>query len=88
MATYPNAEWRPLAAGSPGATMDAHDVVCVHTMVGFLAGTESMFRQDGWTGTERTSASADRPTAPSTAPSTSGSTRTTRRTPTCRATTA
>lgn len=32
--------------------MDAHDVVCVHTMVGYLAGTESMFRQDGWTGTE------------------------------------
>jgi hypothetical protein len=52
MATYPNAEWRPLAAGSPGATMDAHDIVCVHTMVGTLGGTESMFRQNGWTGTE------------------------------------
>ena len=32
--------------------MEAHDVVCVHTMVGFLAGTESMFHQDGWSGTE------------------------------------
>lgn len=52
MATYPNAEWRPLAAGSPGAPMDAHDIVCVHTMVGFLAGTESMFRENGWAGTE------------------------------------
>jgi hypothetical protein len=52
MSTYSNAEWRPLAAGSPGVTMDAHDIVCVHTMVGSLATTESMFRQNGWAGTE------------------------------------
>jgi hypothetical protein len=32
--------------------MSAHDIVCVHTMAGFLAGTESMFQKDGWAGTE------------------------------------
>ncbi len=52
MTLYPAAEWRPLAAGDSGVRMAAHDIVCVHTMVGFLSGTEQMFRQDGWTGTE------------------------------------
>ena len=52
MALYPAAQWRPLADGNPDAQMTAHDIVCVHTMVGFLGGTETMFRKDGWTGTE------------------------------------
>ena len=52
MALYPSAEWRPLAAGDSGEKMSTHDVVCLHTMAGFLAGTEAMFRQNGWTGTE------------------------------------
>lgn len=52
MALYPAAEWRPLADGNPDALMTAHDIVCVHTMAGFLAGTEAEFRKNGWTGTE------------------------------------
>lgn len=32
--------------------MTSHDVVCLHTMAGFLAGTEAMFQQEGWKGTE------------------------------------
>ncbi|MBN3496387.1 IPT/TIG domain-containing protein [Arthrobacter pascens] len=52
MALYPFAEWRPLAAGDPGSRLAAHDVVCLHTMAGFLTGTEAMFRDKGWAGTE------------------------------------
>lgn len=32
--------------------MTAHDIVCLHTMVGTLAGTDSMFKDDGFAGTE------------------------------------
>lgn len=52
MALYDGAQWRPLAPGDPGVKMTAHDIVCLHTMEGFLAGTETMFKKDGWAGTE------------------------------------
>lgn len=53
MARYPKADWRPLAADpSHQALMDAHDGIVLHTMVGTLDGTDSMFHQDGYTGTE------------------------------------
>jgi hypothetical protein len=32
--------------------MTAHDILCAHTMVGTLEGTDSMFERDGYTGTE------------------------------------
>lgn len=32
--------------------MQAHDVACLHTMVGTLSGTSSMFHQNGYGGTE------------------------------------
>jgi hypothetical protein len=44
---------RPLAAGNPtNGRMDRHDIVCVHTMVGYLTSTERMFRVNGYTGVE------------------------------------
>jgi hypothetical protein len=53
MARYDKAKWRPLAADpSHQALMDAHDGIILHTMVGTLAGTDSLFHQDGYTGTE------------------------------------
>jgi len=32
--------------------MSSHDIVCLHTMVGGLAGTEAFFKQDGFGGVE------------------------------------
>jgi hypothetical protein len=32
--------------------MRAHDIICIHTMVGYLASTDDMFKQNGYTGTE------------------------------------
>jgi hypothetical protein len=32
--------------------MAQHDIVCLHTMVGNLTGTDRMFKANGWTGTE------------------------------------
>lgn len=32
--------------------MSAHDIICVHTMVGYLKSTDSMFRSGGYSGTE------------------------------------
>lgn len=32
--------------------MTAHDIICIHTMVGSLTGTDSMFERDGFGGTE------------------------------------
>jgi hypothetical protein len=53
MARYPIAEWRPLAADpTHQPLMDRHDGIVLHTMVGTLAGTNSLFHQDGYTGTE------------------------------------
>lgn len=48
---YPGATWRPLGAQSQPA-MTGHDLVIVHTMVGSLVGTDTMFRAAGYTGTE------------------------------------
>lgn len=49
MAKYPHAEQRPLPNrkdddGSPRGAMPRHNILCFHTMVGFLAGTETTFR--------------------------------------------
>ena len=53
MSRYPGATWRPLAADpSHQALMSRHDGVVLHTMAGSLAGTEAMFLQSGFTGTE------------------------------------
>jgi hypothetical protein len=32
--------------------MQSHDIICLHTMVGFLTSTDSMFKQNGYGGTE------------------------------------
>lgn len=32
--------------------MARHDIVCLHTMVGYLTSTDAMFRRGGWSGTE------------------------------------
>ncbi len=53
MSRYPGATWRPLAADpSHQAPMNRHDGIVLHTMAGSLAGTEAMFLQSGFTGTE------------------------------------
>lgn len=53
MSRYPGATWRPLAADpSHQAPMSRHDGIVLHTMAGSLAGTEAMFLQSGFTGTE------------------------------------
>ena len=44
-------EWAPLGRQSE-ARMTRHDIVCLHTMVGSLAGTDRMFRAQGYAGTE------------------------------------
>lgn len=48
MAKYPQAEQRPLpnrvnGDGSPRSAMPRHNILCFHTMDGFLAGTEATF---------------------------------------------
>lgn len=48
---YPRGDWRPLGAQTQPA-MDSHDIVCLHTMVGSLHGTNSMFMGAGYGGTE------------------------------------
>lgn len=50
-AKYPDMRWRPLGQqGEP--SMTAHDLIIVHTMVGYLYSTDVMFRQGGYDGTE------------------------------------
>lgn len=44
-------EWRPLGPQTE-PRMTEHDVICLHTMAGSLAGTDAMFRQNGYGGTE------------------------------------
>lgn len=52
MATlYPGADYRPLG-GQTQPLMRAHDIVCLHTMVGSLDGTDVYFRSGGYGGTE------------------------------------
>lgn len=41
---YPGAQWRPLPNRSSRPKMAAHRILCLHTAVGSLAGTESHFR--------------------------------------------
>jgi len=48
---YPKASWHPLGRQTEDR-MTAHDIVCIHTMVGSLAGTLAMFERDGYGGTE------------------------------------
>lgn len=43
--------WDPLGPQTQ-PRMSRHDIVCFHTMVGSLAGTSSMFHQDGYGGNE------------------------------------
>jgi hypothetical protein len=49
---YPNALWRPLETSQGEPPMSGHDIVCLHTMVGYLLSTDGYFRTGGWTGTE------------------------------------
>lgn len=46
------AEWRPLGPGNPPNKMARHDIICLHTMVGYLRSTDAMFHEDGYTGVE------------------------------------
>lgn len=48
---YPHADWRPLG-DQRQPVMSAHDIVCLHTMVGYLTSTDNMFKQNGYGGTE------------------------------------
>ena len=48
---YPGAQWRPLGEQTE-PLLTRHDIVCLHTMVGSLAGTDTYFHQDGYGGTE------------------------------------
>jgi len=48
---YPHASWEPLGTQTE-SRMTAHDIVCIHTMVGSLDGTDRMFEGDGYGGTE------------------------------------
>ncbi len=52
VAKYPAAAYRPLATTQGQAKMARHDIVCLHTMVGNLTSTDSMFHANGWGGTE------------------------------------
>ncbi len=44
-------DWRPLGPQTQ-SRMSRHDIICLHTMVGTLVGTDSYFRQSGYGGTE------------------------------------
>lgn len=52
--TYPGARWTPLGAQTE-SRMTSHDVICAHTMVGYLTSTDRYFRISngpGFRGTE------------------------------------
>jgi len=49
---YPAADWRPLGPQTEPAIVPR--ILVFHTMVGYLASTESMFRSGGYTGVEST----------------------------------
>lgn len=51
MVRYPGASWDPLGPQTE-PRMQAHDIACLHTMVGTLAGTSAFFHQNGYGGTE------------------------------------
>ena len=48
---YHAATWRPLGPQTQ-PPMRSHDLICVHTMVGSLTGTDAYFRDGGYGGTE------------------------------------
>jgi hypothetical protein len=48
---YSGARYLPLGTQTQ-PKMTAHDIICLHTMVGTLYGTNSMFAKDGYTGLE------------------------------------
>ena len=52
MKKCPHAKWDPLSSTQTQPAMSAHRVVCLHTMVGYLASTRTMFKQNGYSGTE------------------------------------
>lgn len=49
---FSGAVYRPLAARQTQPKMIRHDIICLHTMVGFLSSTDDMFHKNGWGGTE------------------------------------
>lgn len=48
---YPHAQWRPLGLQTQ-PRMRAWDIICLHTMVGSLYGTDVYFKSGGYGGTE------------------------------------
>ena len=48
----PHATWDPLSNTQTQPRMDRHDIVCLHTMAGTFAGTNIMFHEKGFGGTE------------------------------------
>ncbi len=48
----PFAQWRPLSDQQTESRMTSHDIVCIHTMVGYLRSTDTMFGKNGYGGTE------------------------------------
>lgn len=48
---YPGADFHPLGPQTE-SRMSSHDIVCLHSMVGGLAGTEAFFKAEGFSGTE------------------------------------
>lgn len=51
MARMPGALWRPLPLPKDPPRMGAYDILCIHTMVGSLWGTDAYFRNQGPGGT-------------------------------------
>lgn len=51
MARYPDAQWRPLGPQAEPRLHRKH-IIVLHTMVGSLDGTDSYFRQNGYSGVE------------------------------------
>ncbi len=49
---FSGANYEPLERVQRQARMRAHDIICIHTMVGSLRGTDKYFKADGWGGTE------------------------------------
>lgn len=44
--------WRPLSSEQSQLKIERHDIICLHTMVGFLTSTDAMFKKDGFGGVE------------------------------------
>src|SRR5690242_7901773 len=49
---YGQADWRPLGNPSDEPYIGVPRVLIFHTMSGYLAGSDSMFKQNGYSGTE------------------------------------